>query len=267
MRSSYPAARTSRKIIMITKSYLWLCLVLLLVLAGCRGPQFVNHPRLAFEVDFTVFEDVGCPPYNEYGEYSARRCAADSPLQALGCDAIRKDLTLDGLEPVYPIAECIVSPGYATEPLAVTEQMFAEGQYLFIEGDAQPNFIRYVIWRNDHFELVATREEFSRAFAPITTPAEALSYALVQQHKLAGLYDLAYDPAYEYFVDEIEDTHVEEIDGGYLVHLFAYDELGCEPRIVESVAVEVTTEGVVREIEREAIYQAPSDDDCVEEEF
>jgi hypothetical protein len=174
---------------------------------------------------------------------------------------------LDGLEPVYPIAECIVSPGYATEPLAVTEQMFAEGQYLFIEGDAQPNFIRYVIWRDAHFELVATKDEFSHVFAPISTPAEALSYAKVLQPKLVGFYNLAYDPAYEYFVDEIEDTHVEEIAEGYLVHLFAYDLLGCDPRIIETVDVEVTTDGIVREVNREAIYQAPPAEDCVEDEF
>jgi hypothetical protein len=252
---------------MIMKPYFWLCLVLLLVLAGCNGPQFVNHPRPDFKVDFTVFEDVGCPPVGKYGEYSARRCEADSPLLALGCDAIRKDLALDGLEPAYPIAECIVSPDYAAEPLAVTEQMFAEGQYLFIEGDARPNFIRYVIFRDDNFELVATKDEFRSIFAPITTPAEALSYAKVLKHKLAGFYNLAYDPEYEYFVDAIEDTHVEEIARGYLVYLFTYDKLGCEPHIVETVVVEVTTDGIVREINREDIYQAPPEDDCVEEEF
>lgn len=249
------------------KSHVWLCIILLVALAGCHRPQFVNHPRPDFRVDFTVFEDVGCPASGEYGEYSDRRCAADSPLMVLGCDAIRKDIALDGLEPAYPIAECIVSPGNAAEPSAVMDRMFTEGQYLFIEGDSRPHFIRYVIFRDDRFELIATTAEFTDVFTPITTPEEALSYAKVLKHKLTGLYNLAYDPQHEYFVDEIEDTYVEEIAGGYRVHLFSYDRLGCEPRIVETVDVEVTTEGIVREIDREAIYKVPPDDSCVREEY
>ncbi len=249
------------------KPYVLFSLVLLPVLAGCRGPQFMNHPRPDSEVDFTVFEDVGCPPHNEYSHASYRRCNVDSPLVAVGCDAIRRDHTLAGLEPAYPIAECMVFPGYAAEPVAVMEEMFAEDQYLFIAGDSSmPQFIRYVIWRDDQFELIATTAEFKSVYTPITTPAEALSYAKVLKPKLSGRYNLEYDPQHEYFVDEIEDTYVEETAGGYLVHLFSHDRLGCEPRIIEAVAVEVTTDGIVREISRTAIYQALPEDDCVFEE-
>ena len=129
-----------------------------------------------------------------------------------------------------------------------------------------PQFVRYVIWRDDRFELVATEDAFSRVFTPITTSAEALSYALVMQHKLSGRYNLAYDPEYTYFVDVIEDTYVEEIPGGYLVHLFASDTFECGPRLTEAVTVEVTVDGLVKELDRVKIYEAPPDDElCMEE--
>lgn len=249
------------------KRYQWLSVVILLTFSGCQGPQFVNHPRPEVNVDFTVFEDVGCPPRDgEYGQYSNRRCEADSPMVALGCDEIRRDNSLGGLEPAYPIAECVLSPYYAEEPLAEIDQIVAEGQYLFSRGASMPQFIRYVIFRDDQFELVETRAEFKSVFTPITTPEEAYSYALVLTNELSVRYNLEYDPKYEYFVDEIEDTHVEEIAGGYLVHLFSYNELGCGPHYTSAVDIEVTTQGEVKKVNSEVVYKDPSEDDlCFEE--
>ena len=247
------------------KHCFWLCIVLPLVLAGCRRPQFVNHPRPEFDVDFTVFEDVGCPPGDgEYAQYSTRRCEADSPMVTLGCDEIRRDSALGGLEPAYPIAECVLWPDDAAE----RAQIIAEGQYLFSRGASRPQFVRYVIVRDDQFELIETRAEFKNVFTPITTPEEALSYALVltKNRELSVHYNLEYDPKYEYFVDEIEDTHVEEIAGGYLVHLFSYNELGCGPHYTYAVDIEVTTQGEVKKVHSEEIYKDPSEDDlCFEE--
>jgi hypothetical protein len=227
----------------------------------------VNHPGQKFSVDFTVFEDVGCPPNGEYGQYSNRRCETDSPMVALGCDEIRRDNSLGGLEPAYPIAECVLSPYYAEEPSAEIGRILAEGQYLFSRGASMPQFVRYVIFRDDQFELVETRAEFKSVFAPITTPEEALHYALVLTNELSVRYNLEYDPKYEYFVDEIEDTHVEEIAGGYLVHLFSYNELGCGPHDTYAIDVQVTTQGEVKEVNSEAVFKDPSEDDLCFDEF
>jgi hypothetical protein len=252
---------------MVMKHYFWLCIVLPLALAGCRRPQFVNHPRPDFNVDFAVFEDVGCPPgEGEYAQYSNRLCEPDSPLVALGCDEIRKNNVLGGLEPAYPIAECVVSPYLAEEPLEELDRIIEEGQFLFSRGASRPQFIRYVIFRDDQFELVETRAEFKSVFTPITTAKEALSYALVLTNELSVRYDLEYDPKYDYFVDEIEDTHVEEIAGGYLVHLFSYKYLGCGPHDTFAVDIEVTTQGEVKKVNSEATFKDPSEDDlCFEE--
>ena len=244
------------------KRCFWLCIVLPLVLAACQRPQFVNHPRRHFSVDFSVFEDVGCPT-GKYGEYSNRRCEADSQMVALGCDDIRRDNTLGGLEPAYPIAECVQSPDDAEE----RGQIIEGGRYLFSRGAPMPQFVRYVIFRNDQFTLVETRAEFRSLFAPIATPEEALSYALVLTNDLSVRYDLEYDRKYKYVVDVIEDTHIEEIAGGYLVHLFSYNELGCGPHPTCAVDVQVTTQGAVKIVNSEAIFRDPAEDDMCFDEF
>lgn len=242
--------------------YFWFCIVFSLALAGCRSPRFVNHSQPEFDVDFRVFENVGCSP----DQYGFRRCEKDSPLADLGCNEIKKPSNLLGaLDPSYPIVLCLVIPDLNTEePGAENTLMLAEGKYFFNIGGIVPAYVRYVIFRDNQFELIETEDEFRRVFAPIAAPDEALSYALAVRDLLA-FYNLESDPKYQYFIDEIEDTYVEETAGGYLVHLFFYEVFGCGPHLTYAVDVEVTTQGNVKEISREAIYKDPSEDDlCVD---
>jgi len=142
--------------------------------------------------------------------------------------------------------------------------MLAEGRYFFNIGGIVPTYARYVIFRDNRFELVETEDEFRSIFAPIAGPQEALSYALAVRD-LSAYYGLGVDSRYQYFVEEIEDTHVEETAAGYLVHLFFYEVFGCGPHLTYAVDVGVTTQGDVKEISREAIYKDPSEDDlCVD---
>ncbi|KAA3655873.1 MAG: hypothetical protein DWQ04_32755 [Chloroflexi bacterium] len=243
---------------MVMKHYYWLFIALSLALAGCRSPQFVNHSRPELNVDFSVFENVGCPIDRDENFY--RKCEADSPMADLGCDQIKRINILGGLDPSYPIAECVVAPSSSEE----LHQIVDEGNYLDREGGLFPIFIRYVIFRDDQFELIGTRDEFKAVFAPVTSPEEALSYALVMKD-LSAYFGLEYDSKYEYFVDEIEDSYVEEKAGGYLVHMYSYELFGCGPHITSAVDVEVTTDGDINKINSEAVYKDPSEDDlCVD---
>jgi hypothetical protein len=194
----------------------------------------VNHSQPELNVDFSVSENVGCPP----DQYGFRRCETDSPLANLGCHEIRKPSNLLGaLDPSYPF---------------------------FNTGGIVPAYVRYVIFRDNQFELIETEGEFRSVLAPIVAPEEALSYALAVRD-LSAFYNLEPDPKYQYFVDEIEDTYVEETAGGYLVHLFFYEVFGCGPHLTYAVDVEVTTQGDVNEISRRVIYKDPSEDElCVD---
>lgn len=235
------------------KHHLWPGVVFLLVLAACHGPRFVNHPQPDLTVDWGVFENAGCPP----DQYGLRRCEADSPIAALGCDEIRQPSNLLGaLDPAYPIALCIVIPHPAGQEL--------EGKYFFNIGGRLPRYVRYVIFRDDRFELVETEDEFRSIFAPVTGPQEALSYALAVRN-LSAYYGLGPNLRYQYFVDEIEDTHVEETADGYLVHLFFYQVFGCGPHLTCAVDVNVTTQGQVKELDRKPLYKDPLEDSlCVD---
>jgi len=142
--------------------------------------------------------------------------------------------------------------------------MLAEGKYFFNIGGSIPAYVRYVIFRDNQFELVETEDEFRSIFAPVAGPQEALSYALAVKH-LSAYYGLGINSRYQYFVDEIEDTHVEERADGYLVHLFFYEVFGCGPHLTYKVDVNVTSQGYVTEIDRKPIYKDPSEDNlCVD---
>lgn len=232
-----------------------------LILIGCQGDlTFINHPRPEVTVDFSPFEDAGCPP-NEYG---ARYCEQDSPLGALGCDEIRKpsDL-LGGLQPTYSIARCYIEPFLNQGDLGDAE--FPEdGTFFYNVGGLYPRFVRYVVFKDGGFELVHNQEELQALYAPIETEAEALAYALAV-NQASAYFDLELDPELKYLVDKIEDTHVDQVDEGFRVHLFHYQFFGCGPHETYALTYQVTTSGEIEEINADPIYKDPADDDlCVD---
>ena len=239
----------------------WPLIVVLLV--GCQQPpQFVNHPRPELTVDFTGFEAAGCPP----DEQGRRYCEVDSPLATLGCDQIRKpsDL-LGGLEPSFPIAICLTEPLRNTDdPGSASVRIPAEGEYFYRSGGLYPIYIRYVLFRDGQFRLIRNEGEFREVFSPIGSPEEALSYALAVRN-LSAYYDLEFDPTYEYFVRELEDTHVDVVANGYVVHLYRYQAVGCGPHNTFVVDLSINDQGLVEEVARKAVYKDPSEDDlCVD---
>jgi hypothetical protein len=211
-------------------------------LTACGAPSFVNHTPPELTVDFEPFEDSGCP----LDRYNFRRCEADSPLAALGCDEIRQVDLLGGLDPPYPIAECLSSLYNGPE----------ERDYLFRRGCMEPVAVRYVVWREDEFHLIETDDELRALFAPIETAEEALSFALAVQGSLSARYGLTYQPeSTKYLAGRIQDTHVESLPDGYLVHLFYREYCGCSYHETAAVDVHVTEQGYLEEVKRQAVYR------------
>jgi hypothetical protein len=217
-----------------------------------------NHPRPDLTMDFGSFDEVGCPPDGS----GLRYCEEDSPLMALGCDQIRKpsDL-LGGLEPALPMAVCLVEPfRHPDQP----DSIDAEGEYIYRTGGLMPVYVRYVIIRDDQFQLIKSEELFREVFAPIETENEALSYALALRN-VSAYYGIELNTDYEYFVDQLEDTHVEISSDGYSVHLYNYQFFGCGPHYTYVIDLKVSDQGLIEEIDREAVYKDPSEDTlCVD---
>ncbi len=242
------------------------CAVLLMAGAACQaqgGRSFINHtaPPQA-DLDFTAFEGAGCPDVPN----RLRICQPDSPLRALGCHEIREPSALVGfLEPEHPVIYCVLHPSLDPgNPFAEIERLREEGRYIKEQGGLDPIFFRYAIARQGEYAVLETAEDFQAVFAPVESPEEALSFALALTN-LQAYYGQSFDPELEYFVDRIEDTHVETVSGGYEVQLFHYAEFGCGPHPTSSVVVRVATDGTLDELSRQNVYKDPAEDNlCVD---
>ena len=242
------------------KLYLFSLIILTLALSGCQQDAiFINHPRPDLAVDFTPFEDAGCPP----DEYGRMYCEENGPLGALGCDLITKPSDLfGGLQPADPIARCTIEPFLDQEP--GEEDFPEEGTYFYNVGGLYPRFIRYVVYTDGGFELIQNPEQFRAYFAPIESADEALSFAIAM-NRTSAYFDLEFDPEYEYFVDEIEDTHVDRVDDGFQVHLFHYQVFGCGPHETTALTYLVSESGEIERLSSEPIFKDPTEDDlCVD---
>ena len=169
----------------------------------------------------------------------------------MGCYGVAEppDL-LGGLEPTYPIALCLVDANKHQI------QRIKRIGYFYTFGCIQPIFVRYVIWQDDRFHLIKTEDELREIFAPITTANEALAYAIAVEGPYSAYYGLEYKPdEYEYLVGEMEDTHVETLTEGYLVHLFRYRLCGCGHHETHAVDFHVTNQGHIEETRSELSYR------------
>ncbi|MBN1437772.1 MAG: hypothetical protein JW929_00045 [Anaerolineales bacterium] len=235
---------------------------LALLCAGCTArPTFLQHPRPELSSDFSAFADAGCPP----DENGLMLCFPGSPLAAFDCDRIeRPDGLFGGLDPALPIAYCLFdSYRHSGEDFERVMQVEEEG-FLYQTGGISQTYVRFVVFRDGEFQLLATREDFAAAFAPVDSANEALAYALAHG-PYSAQYGLRFDRGLRYLAATVEDTYVAETDGGYRVHLFHYQFFGCGPHTTSSVDLRVATDGTVEEVKTEAVFQDPKEDSlCVD---
>ncbi len=139
-----------------------------------------------------------------------------------------------------------------------------EGSYFYRSGGLLPVLFRYVIFQDNHFVLIENEDELRKVFVPLERPDEALAYVQAVTG-LESLYDLKFDPQYEYFVDVVEDTHVDQVADGYLVYLYRQDVLGCGPHPTYQVTFHVTSEGIIQQREVKQVFKNPAEDrTCVD---
>lgn len=232
-------------------------LVVMSLLLGCYlgrilPPKAQNHPQPTLHVVTDAPWEAGCTQ-----DPSTSACAVDSPLGALGCDRVQPpgDL-LGGLEPALPISLCLTRP----EPGTALDR----NAYLYREGCMVPEYVRYAVWRDGQFGLLESQADMAALYAPVVSQDEALSYALA----VTGFgvrYGLQPVKGFRYFVDELQDTHVIEVDEGYRVLLYDYHFCGCGPHTTDAVWVQVSRDGAVKEVDRQAVFEDPAEDGlCVD---
>lgn len=228
-------------------------------------PLIINHAKPHLGLDNTVFEQKGCERELFDGLFE---CSPSSPLANVGCDVLKNasDL-LGGLAPKYPIALCLRRSFALTDTLQTHFRDLSKNEYFYNYFDDVmhlPLYTRYVIFRNNQFELVQSPAEFKQIFAPIDSPEEALAYALALNN-WTTYYNLSVQPKYQYFVPFLADTHIEQVSHGYVVNLYHYQIGGCGPHWTTLYNIKVSVDGSVELQDQINAFKDPAEDGlCVD---
>jgi len=223
------------------------------LLTSCQfsSPRIINHEEPNIKADFSPFTNIGC----KYWAYDSYACGEGSPLLNLGCTTIEDKPLLGGLSPNYPIATCTIQ---INEWSSVAD-LPSDG-CVYVYGGQTTSCNRYVIYKDNKYQLIKTPDEFRAFYAPIESPEEALSFVLASDNFVAK-YGQTKNKDYIYSVQVIEDTFVETIADGYIVHVFDTNS-SCEPFQTWLVSIKVTFDGQLTILNRSIIYNDSSQSGC-----
>ncbi|BAP55577.1 hypothetical protein THII_1280 [Thioploca ingrica] len=217
-------------------------------------PQLINHSRPPIQMDINTL-------LNRF------QCQQTQTQVLSGCDNLRTQMGCDQLElpnplwgavtPLYPLIACII---FQTPP--VVEKMEREGYMTQHQG--KPSYYRrYVIWKDEKFQLLKNLDELQRLFAPIDSAQEALSYALMAT-PFQAQYNQTLNPKYRYYVNRIEDTQVVSTDKDYQILLYTKRQIGCGSHPTSTVLVTVSRNGLISYPSQQLAYVDPAEDNlCI----
>ena len=220
-----------------------------LILSGCGGRSAViEHTPPELTVDNTYFVQQGC-----FNELSCSPEGFQQPDPAVSLISKPSDM-LGGLTPTLPLAV----------GSTVLYRDEGEIQAVYVNRCMRNQFIRYLVRIDDQTILVDSIARMAEFFAPIDTSQEALSYAIATTG-YAALFDIEAIKKPVVYTDTIEETFVQQVEGGYLVHLFDTYLCGCGPHITQSVDVTVNEDGSIQVTEPVDAFSDPQYDDlCVD---
>lgn len=203
-------------------------------------PTVIHHKAPDSKVETDWIEKAGCP-LNEYssGLYSGT-CSSDSPLLKMGCDSITVDDLLGGLP--YPMVTCENS-----------NLMPLGNDYSQIGCYLSQRTVSLLTFRDGTYQFIGAKDVKAMS-VPIESQEEALSYVL-STTKYYARYDIEIESYYEYYVDKIEATFIEETPKGYHLHLFSEpDPCGCDNHYTDAVDIIVDRNGDITIADSQRIY-------------
>ena len=224
------------------------CMVLL-VLISCRWQDnIIEQSKPDLKIDNSYFSSEGC-----FNELSCSPQGFQQPDPPITMIQKPSDL-LGGLTPAYPLA-------VGSTVLYRDEE---EIPAVFINRCMRSQYIRYLVRVENETILVDSVESLAHLYAPIDSSEEALSYAIATTG-YSALFDIDAIKKPRFHTNPVEETFVQEIEDGYVVHLFNTYLCGCGPHITQSVDVTVYKDGVIQLAEPEDAFSDPQYDDlCVD---
>ena len=237
------------------KNRIFEIIIVTLLLVGCGNINVINHIKPELNVEFSSFEKAGCLPQ----EGNIYICDIGSDLYKLGCDQIKPaSEMLGGFSPGLPMAVCLFKPLEHKEMGNLYD--LPKNEYFYNAGGLYPILQRYIVFVDEKFRIIRNLDELKAYFAPVESENEALSFAIASK-RIFTAYDQKMNKNYKYYVDTLEDSFVEEIDGGFIVHSFAYNYYGCGSHYTYALEVKVSSDGNIDELKSTEIFKDPAEDD------
>lgn len=194
-----------------------------------------------------------CPPPETQPPYiqpAATQQIPESAYEGLkerfGAFALRPAPELLGsLDPALPMADALKSQCNA-------------GDGVVMHGGLLGSCSQYVVAEDDKdYRLLETSAEFQTYFAPISSPAEAASYAIARSGDKwkSSLHDLK--DSFVYYNRLIRRSRVEEVEGGYEVLLYHFRQFGCGPHPTSAVTWRVGRDGSLSKLSEQLAWRDP----------
>jgi hypothetical protein len=216
--------------------------------AGSSDVNSVSASGKNLKVDISSFIEAGCVQ-----EGDKLDCSKIELNEKFGCQEILvPSNALGGISPNVGIVECrFINRGNAAPGISR-------------KGCRLPLYNKYIVYKDGEFKGVNSAEEFRRFFGPVTTPEEALSFAVALTNSYTD-YNVKPPEGYRVYVPKIEDSEVRKVKDYYEVRLFNYQLCGCGSHPYFAVEYKVTKSGEVKEISRQKLYEDPQQDGlCVD---
>jgi len=194
--------------------------------------------------------------------------SSDAPFIAAGCSASRG--AIDCTKPLHAPSDIplALTPEleYLTPPLPIVSLW--ESPFVGAVGAQAPAedireshgmlqaHIAFVIPNGKQLDLIRTRSEFRKRFAPVSSPEEAIAFA-VAFTGAQPVYSPHYIEGMRYYTDRVEGTRVVEENDAYRVTLFDREVFGCGLKPTSREDIKVTKAGEVTVLSTVPIYADP----------
>lgn len=242
----------------------FLPVMVIVIISACALPWAKQAPEIsitseppttAITQDLSAFQNIGCTWQSE--NYAV--CPEGSIPKKMGCDALSTSSEyVNLLDAESQFINCTYAPQLQTPP----DETLAKG--LYDSGCSIEVKQRLLVYGNGDYLLVRDLEDLKYNFAPITTPEQALAYAITATGSEAR-YDLESLSGYRILSEELQETTVQPVEGGFQVVLFDYSACGCGPHTTFMQTINVSSDGEIEYVKSTAAFENPEEDGlCVD---
>lgn len=238
-------------------------LFVLLIVSACALPlsnlsnpvENTSSPPVVEEIDPSPFQDIGCI-WNTDNEAI---CNQESIPQKMGCDTLTKPS--EYIDLLSEDSEFVIC-SYRADLTHLNDQSDPKG--LWDSGCKAPWKHQLLVYSNGDYLLISDQEDLKYNFAPLTSPDQALAYAIAATG-FSPRFDLADLAGYRIFIDPLQITNVQSTSDGFEFILYSQQVCGCGPHTTFMQKVNITQSGDVKILESIPAFENPAEDSlCVD---